>query len=147
MSASDTATFPPYVYKILSEEPPNPLPHTLPLTPLDRQDGFIHLSAGWRAPLTAAEFFGSSKTLWLLRVDTQAARAEGAGFKWGDTSGCVHMYGREEGTWARMGAGVVVAVSRFEKETGESWERTLNSAVPEHVRTGPVSEKGCDDEK
>jgi hypothetical protein len=129
MSASDTASFPPYVYKILSEEPPNPLPHTLPLTPLDKQDGFIHLSAGWRTPLTATEFFGSYKTLWLLRVDTQAAGAEEAVFKWGDRSGCVHMHAHEEGTWARMGEGVVVAVGRFEKETGESWEKRLGKAV------------------
>jgi uncharacterized protein (DUF952 family) len=125
MSASDTATFPPYVYKILSEEPPNPLPHTLPLTLLDKQDGFIHLSAGWRAPLTAAEFFGAYQTLWLVRVDTQAARAEDVQFKWGDTSGCVHMYAHEEG----MGHGVVVAVRKFEKERGESWEIALGKAV------------------
>ena len=146
MCASDTATFPPYVYKILSEEPPNPLPHTLPLTPLDKRDGFIHLSAGWRAPLTAAEFFSSYETLWLLRVDTQAARAENAEFKWGDTSGCVHMYACGEG----MRGGAVVAVQRFEKETGESWESRMDGLaseviVPGHVGKGPVSEK--DDEK
>jgi uncharacterized protein (DUF952 family) len=128
MFASDTATnttFPPYVYKILSEEPPNPLPHTLPLTPLDKQDGFIHLSAGWRVPLTATEFFGSYTTLWVLRVDTNVARAEEAQFKWGDTSGCVHMYAREEGTWARMGEGVVIGVRKYEKEDGGSWEKEL----------------------
>ena len=132
MSASDaatTTTFPSYVYKILSDEPPNPLPHTLPLTPLDKQDGFIHLSAGWRIPLTAAEFFGSYTTLWALRVDTNVARAEEAQFKWGDTSGCVHMYAGSKGTWARMGAGVVVAVRKFEKELGAEWENVLGKAV------------------
>jgi Protein of unknown function (DUF952) len=132
MSASHTTTtttFPSYVYKILSEEPPNPLPHTLPLTPLDKQDGFIHLSAGWRVPLTAAEFFGSYTTLWLLRVDTNVARGEEAQFKWGDTSGCVHMYAREAGTWARMGEGVVVAARQFEKERGDGWEKELGKAV------------------
>jgi hypothetical protein len=132
MSASHTTTttpFPSYVYKILSEEPPNPLPHTLPLTPLDKQDGFIHLSTGWRVPLTAAEFFGSYTTLWVLRVDTNVARGEEAEFKWGDTSGCVHMYAREAGTWARMGEGVVVAARKFEKERGDGWEKELEKAV------------------
>jgi hypothetical protein len=124
-----TTTFPSYVYKILSEEPPNPLPHTLPLAPLDKQDGFIHLSAGWRVPLTAAEFFGSYTTLWVLRVDTNVARGEEARFKWGDTSGCVHMYAREAGTWARMGEGVVVAARKFEKERGDGREKELEKAV------------------
>ena len=68
MSATTTTAgvdppFPPYVYKILSEEPPDPLPHTLPLTPLDKEDGFIHLSIGKRVPLTAALYFASYTTL------------------------------------------------------------------------------------
>jgi hypothetical protein len=127
MSAQDS--FPPYVYKILSEEPPNPLPHDFPLSPLDKQDGFIHLSAGWRIPQTAAEFFGTFTTLWVLRLDTSIAQAEEAEFKWADISGCVHMYGREEGKWARMGDGVVVGARKFEKEVGDAWTKALEGAV------------------
>lgn len=135
MSAATTTTagvdppFPPYVYKILSEEPPDPLPHTLPLTPLDKQDGFIHLSIGKRVPLTAAQFFASYTTLWVLRVDTKVARAEEAELKWGGTEGCVHMYARESVKWARLGQGVVVAVGKFEKDTGDDWEKALSRAV------------------
>lgn len=116
--------FPRYVYKILSEEPPNPLPHTLPLTPLDKQDGFIHLSSGWRVPETAGLYFSAFTTIWVLRVDTNVARAEQARFKWGDP-GCVHMYGQDETKWARMGEGVVVTVEEFTKLTGE-WREALN---------------------
>jgi|SRR5712672_2083942 len=119
-----TISFPPYVYKILSEEPPNPLPHNLPLTPLDEQDGFIHLSAGWRVPQTSALYFDSYSTIWLLCVDTNVARVEKAQFKWGDP-GCVHMYAYEEKSWARMGDGVVVNVRKFEKEGDEGWEEAL----------------------
>ncbi|KAI9465408.1 hypothetical protein BJY52DRAFT_1113508 [Lactarius psammicola] len=104
MTDANADTFPRYVYKILSEEPPDPLPHTLSLTPLDRQDGFIHLSSGWRVPQTAGLYFGPITTIWLLRVDTDVARAENARFKWGDP-GCVHMYADEETKWARMGDG------------------------------------------
>lgn len=137
MSASNTITttagvdptFPPYVYKILSEEPPDPLPHTLPLTPLDKQDGFIHLSIGKRIPLTAAQFFASCTTLWVLRLDTKVAQAEEAQLKWGETEGCVHMYARDSGKWARMGQGVIVAVRKFEKELGDEWEKALEGAV------------------
>jgi hypothetical protein len=116
--------FPRYVYKILSEEPPNPLPHTLPLTPLDRQDGFIHLSCGWRVPETAGLYFRSFTTIWLLRVDTDVARAEEAQFKWGDP-GCVHMYADELTKWARMGEGVVVGVKKCSKEGEEEWGQVL----------------------
>lgn len=120
-----TATFPRYVYKILSEEPPNPLPHTLPLTPLDRQDGFIHLSAGWRVAQTTALYFGSYTTIWLLRVDTEVACEEEARLEWGDP-GCVHMYARDEKRWARMGDGIVVSVRKFDKGPGEDgWENVL----------------------
>ena len=137
MSASNTnittagvdPTFPPYVYKILSEEPPDPLPHTLPLTPLDKQDGFIHLSIGKRIPLTAAQFFASYTTLWVLRVDTKVAQAEEAQLKWGEIEGCVHMYARDSGKWARMGQGVIVAVRKFDKDLGDEWEKALEGAV------------------
>jgi len=133
MSAATTPgvdpTCPLYIYKILSEEPPDPLPYTLPLTPLDKQDGFIHLSIGKRVPLTAAQFFASHTTLWVLRVDANVAREEEAELKWGDTEGCVHMYARDEGKWARLGEGVVVAVRKFEKESGDRWEKALEGAV------------------
>lgn len=36
---------PRYIYKILDEAPPSPLPATLPpLSDLDQKDGFVHLS-------------------------------------------------------------------------------------------------------
>ncbi len=125
MTATTDLPFPRYVYKILSEEPPNPLPHTLPLTPLDRQDGFIHLSAGWRVPQTTALYFGSYTTIWLLRVDTEVARDEQARFEWGDP-GCVHMYAHGETRWARLGDGIVVSVGKFDiKGQGEEWENVL----------------------
>ena len=121
MTTTTDLPFPRYVYKILSEEPPNPLPHSLPLTALDAQDGFIHLSAGWRVPETTALYFGTNTTIWLLRVDTEVARGEQARLEWGDP-GCVHMYADGETRWARTGDGIVVGVGKFEKEPGEEWE-------------------------
>jgi hypothetical protein len=136
MTAIDTGDveppFPRYVYKILSEEPPEPLPYMLPLTPLDKQDGFIHLSAGWRLAETTSLYFGSYTTIWLLRVDTEVARGEKAWFKWGDP-GCVHMYGPsdddDETRWARMGGGVVVEVRRIARDDDEEWPRALKRAM------------------
>jgi Protein of unknown function (DUF952) len=121
---------PRYVYKILSEEPPEPLPYTLPLTPLDKQDGFIHLSAEWRVGETASLYFGSYTTIWLLRVDTEVARGEKARFKWGE-AGCVHMYGasHDEREWARMGEGVVDGVLRVARGKNEEWPRAVRRAM------------------
>ena len=36
---------PTYVYKILPEAPPTPLPSPYPPSELDRKDGFVHLSS------------------------------------------------------------------------------------------------------
>lgn len=38
------STLPKYLYKIVPEAPPYPLPEEYPLSDLDRNDGFIHLS-------------------------------------------------------------------------------------------------------
>ncbi|CCF46097.1 hypothetical protein CH063_14959, partial [Colletotrichum higginsianum] len=38
------AQMPQYLYKIVPEAPPSPLPAEYPLSDLDRNDGFIHLS-------------------------------------------------------------------------------------------------------
>lgn len=40
---------PRYVYKIIPEAPPSPLPAEWPLSDLDRNDGFIHLSTAKQA--------------------------------------------------------------------------------------------------
>lgn len=39
---------PKYVYKIVDEEPPSPIPDPFPPSELDKQDGFIHLSTSWQ---------------------------------------------------------------------------------------------------
>lgn len=40
---------PDFVYKITPTAPPDPIPEQYPLSELDRQDGFVHLSASWQA--------------------------------------------------------------------------------------------------
>lgn len=41
---SAPSPLPTYVYKILDARPEDPLPATLPVSELDRKDGFVHLS-------------------------------------------------------------------------------------------------------
>ena len=42
---------PDFVYKITPNAPPDPIAEQYPLSELDRQDGFVHLSASWQACL------------------------------------------------------------------------------------------------
>jgi uncharacterized protein (DUF952 family) len=59
---------PTFWYKILDEAPPSPLPETLPATPLDAQDGFIHLSTASQIPITAGLFFSTHEKIWVLKL-------------------------------------------------------------------------------
>ena len=59
-----------FLYKILPtshELPPSPeIP--LQLTPLDKKDGFIHLSNSIQAKQTAARFFGDEDEIIILKI-------------------------------------------------------------------------------
>lgn len=48
-SASDPPSpLPEFVYKIITDPPPSPIPAEYPLSDLDAQDDFIHLSTAWQ---------------------------------------------------------------------------------------------------
>lgn len=117
---------PNYLYKILPSAPPSPLPERLPLSDLDRNDGYIHLSTARQVPGTADKFFGSFAELYLLRIrydalaagtDSDGAKGKGE-VKWEEVKGrqdwFAHYYG------ADLGSGNVESVMRVER--GEGWE-------------------------
>ncbi|KAF9646699.1 hypothetical protein BDM02DRAFT_2978871 [Thelephora ganbajun] len=116
---------PAYVYKITVTSPPNPLPHTLPLSDLDHKDGFIHLSNASQIPTTSSLYFPSHTTLYLLRISSVVAREEGSVFKWLDEgrTGCVHLYGADgvKGEFGRLGLGTVVDVKEWKRSEGQKW--------------------------
>lgn len=117
---------PAYVYKIAIAPPPSPLPHTLPLSELDQNDGFIHLSNASQTPKTSSQFFSSCSTLYLLRISSVAAVAEGSIFKWLDEgqTGCIHLYGGNgvKGEFGRLGLGTVVDVVEWKRGEGRKWD-------------------------
>ncbi|KAI0597347.1 hypothetical protein F4775DRAFT_259515 [Biscogniauxia sp. FL1348] len=84
---------PTYVYKIVPEAPPSPLPASYPLSELDQKDGFVHLSTATQIPTTADLFFASSTRLWVLKIrfaDNDTFR--GVRTTW-EVPGCPHLYG------------------------------------------------------
>lgn len=121
---------PTYLYKILPSAPSSPLPERLPLSELDRNDGYIHLSTSEQVPGTADKFFADCNELWLLKIkyevlvagtdgDGKVKEAGKAEVKWEDVGrGCfAHFYGGD------LGSGNVAEALKVEK-TG-SWAETL----------------------
>ncbi|KAF6230635.1 hypothetical protein HO173_011172 [Letharia columbiana] len=90
------SSLPKYVYKILPEAPPDPLPASLPLSAIDAQDGFIHLSTAAQTPATAGRFFSANEKLWVLRIPLKQIESN---VKWEEAkSGCfAHLYGADLG--------------------------------------------------
>lgn len=109
---------PKYVYKILPEAPPDPLPTSLPLSALDTQDGFIHLSTAPQTSVTAGRFFSTSETLWLLKVPIERVESN---VKWEEMkSGCFpHLYS------AGLGRMEVEDTKAFTKGKDEEWTTIL----------------------
>ncbi|KAI0714013.1 hypothetical protein C8T65DRAFT_707765 [Cerioporus squamosus] len=111
-----TYPLPSYIYKILPSPPPTPIPPVLPLSDLDAQDGFIHLSTAAQIPLTASLFFASAHELWLLKVDTR--KTEGV-YRWASTDGT----GARK--WADLGSANVVGSRTVKRAEGQTWEDAL----------------------
>jgi uncharacterized protein (DUF952 family) len=65
------STKPAYVYKLISSTapPPDPLPDRLPLSSLDRESGFIHLSTAPQIRGTLKHFFADEPRVYVLRIE------------------------------------------------------------------------------
>jgi len=125
---------PTYIYKLIpsSAPPPDPLPPTLPLSELDRNSGFIHLSTARQIPNTLKFFFKDEPRVYVLRLSY--AKVE-ANIRWESPDAKVcgprggegmfpHLY--NEGP--RLGRDEVESVATWEKtHDGESWDVALDS--------------------
>lgn len=62
---------PRYIYKLVSESLPATadLPEVLPVSKLDQNSGFMHMSTAGQVPDTLQRFFGDSASVNILRVD------------------------------------------------------------------------------
>ncbi|KAM7216282.1 Protein of unknown function (DUF952) domain containing protein, partial [Rhypophila decipiens] len=111
---------PEFVYKITPDAPPAPIPEAYPLSDLDRQDGFIHLSTAWQIPITADLFFNTTPKFYILKL--RLSNFDQQKVKWDEaegTNGCPHLYGN-------FGGNDVVDVRVFEKRTAEQkWSEVL----------------------
>ena len=109
---------PTYIYKLLPSASPSPLPDKLPPSPLDAQDGFIHLSTAEQTPATAARFFTHAISIWLLKIPLQRIEQN---VKWEATGsdGFPHLYGKS------IGKGEIEDVRLYRRKEGEDWLAVL----------------------
>lgn len=114
---------PTYLYKILADAPPAPLPESLALSGLDQKDGFIHLSIAKQTPLTARMFFANHRELWVLRVSR--GKLDGR-IEWFTEptykieGGCPHLHESAKG----LGRDNVAEVIHVARQTDEDWAET-----------------------
>ncbi|KAK4168810.1 hypothetical protein QBC43DRAFT_81157 [Cladorrhinum sp. PSN259] len=107
---------PTYVYKIIPSAPPSPIPDFYPLSDLDKQDGFVHLSTSWQVPITSSLFFKEFTSFYVLKI--RLANFEQESVKWDEvegTNGCPHLYGN-------FGAKDVVDSKEFVRREGQDWK-------------------------
>ncbi|KAF2733775.1 hypothetical protein EJ04DRAFT_512920 [Polyplosphaeria fusca] len=122
---------PTYLFKILPSAPPSPLPERLPLSDLDRNDGYIHLSTSEQTPSTLDKFFADATEIWLLRIKYEVLAkgidgdgSEGKGeVKWEAAGRGVfaHLYGGD------LGKGNVDCILRVEKKG--TWAESMEFNV------------------
>lgn len=111
---------PKYLYKILDQAPPKPLPETLPATSLDANDGFIHLSNAEQTKYTAKMFFGSCNELWILKIAREQLDGDIEYFtepSYEVDGGCPHVHNSKKG----LGNGNVVEVVHVTRENEQDW--------------------------
>ncbi|KAM0303140.1 hypothetical protein ACHAPM_003932 [Fusarium culmorum] len=108
---------PKYIYKIIPSPPEDPFPKELPLSELDRNDGFVHLSTSSQVPKTADLFFTKASSLWIIKLEYAQFATDS--MKW--EGGYPHLYGN-------FGAENVDSVEKFIREQDQTWGQVMEKS-------------------
>ena len=121
-----------FVYKLVpsSSPPPEPLPEALPLSSLDSNSGFIHLSTAVQVPGTLKHFFAGDARVYVFRIPYTKVEKD---IRWEDPMAEVcgdrggegmfpHLYNR-----GRLGNAEIESIEVWEK-TGNGWDEALARA-------------------
>lgn len=147
-----TASAPRYVYKLVPSDAPIPesLPEKLPVSDLDQQSGFVHLSTALQVPNTLKFFFKDEPLVYVLRIEYEKVEGdirwespdakvcgprggEGMfpvsfngqvtrGFKWSNTNTMKHLY-----NGLKLGKDEIESVATWKNEGG--WDHALDNAA------------------
>lgn len=118
---------PKYIYKIVPSDP-RPLTNGLPTSPLDAQDGFIHLSTAEQTPKTIGRFFKDARVVYLLKIPYAQVESK---VRWEEAGAGTfpHIYelsGKLEKSIDEDNVDDVLEIKRGE---GEEWEGIVEKAI------------------
>jgi len=73
-----SSSTPKYIYKLVPSDAPVPdnLPDKLPVSHLDQQSGFIHLSTALQVPNTLKMFFKEEPLVYVLRLEYEKVKGD-----------------------------------------------------------------------
>ncbi|KAM0116855.1 hypothetical protein ACP6JC_006544 [Aspergillus fumigatus] len=103
-----TQSLPFYLYKLVPSTSPvrEPLPERLPVSELDQESGFIHLSTALQVPNTLKYFFKDEPLVYVLRIESER-----------------HLY-----NGLRLGKNEVESIAVWTNEAG--WDKAISQAKP-----------------
>ncbi|KAJ5132243.1 hypothetical protein N7448_006401 [Penicillium atrosanguineum] len=126
-------TQPRYLYKIVASNAPirEPIPERLPVSELDQDSGFVHLSMAHQVPNTLKMFFKDDPVVYILRIEygrvIQDIRWESPDAKvCGPRPGeglFPHLY-----NGLKLGKEEVESIAIWQNEDG--WDKALEGAEP-----------------
>ncbi|KAL3474687.1 hypothetical protein BJX99DRAFT_260114 [Aspergillus californicus] len=124
---------PTFLYKLVPSTSPvqQPLPERLPVSEIDQQSGFVHLSTALQVPNTLKFFFKDEPLVYVLRIPYESVARD---IRFEDPEGRVCGPRPEEGLFPhlynglKLGRDEVESLSVLSNEAG--WEKPLAAAKP-----------------
>ncbi|PYH92454.1 hypothetical protein BO71DRAFT_400522 [Aspergillus ellipticus CBS 707.79] len=128
-----TDTEPLFVYKLVPSTAPvrEPLPERLPVSEIDEQSGFVHLSTAFQVPNTLKFFFKDEPLVYVLRIPYSAIASV---VRWENPEGTVCGPRPKEGLFPhlynnlKLGKDEVESVAIWKNDEG--WDKALTQAKP-----------------
>ncbi|RAL08234.1 DUF952 domain-containing protein [Aspergillus homomorphus CBS 101889] len=122
-----------FTYKLIPSTSPvrEPLPDRLPVSELDNQSGFIHLSTAFQVPNTLKLFFKDEPLVYVLRIPYDNVQKY---IKWENPEGTVCGSRPKEGLFPhlynglKLGKDEVESIAIWTNEDG--WDKALMQAKP-----------------
>ncbi|KAJ5103854.1 hypothetical protein N7532_004383 [Penicillium argentinense] len=126
-------TQPLYIYKIVpsSAGVREPLPERLPVSELDQNSGFVHLSMAHQVPNTLKMFFKNEPLVYILRIQYATVMSD---IRWESPDGKVCGPRPDEGLFPhlynglKLGRDEVESIAIWQNDGG--WEKALEGAKP-----------------
>ncbi|KAF2398068.1 hypothetical protein EJ06DRAFT_497533 [Trichodelitschia bisporula] len=123
---------PTHIYKILPSPPPHDLPDYFPVSDLDANDGFIHLSTAEQVPGTVSRFFSNQTSIWLLQLELAALEGRDGGersVKWEQSGSWCFPHVYHSDLSKALGRKDVVSLVEVHRNEGEAWEGLVREAL------------------